>query len=129
MRERERGRPRVFFFFLNLSHFSFSLSRQGSREGGEKRKVASRVYQLAAFNPSLVAPRRSNNNNEAEARETEQQQQPPRPSLSFLFSFFRLGRRKMSTNRTAADQLAALQQRMARREAQRDEKREARMVR
>ena len=34
----------------------------------------------------------------------------------------------MSTNRTAADQLAALQQRMARREAQRDEKREARMV-
>ena len=35
----------------------------------------------------------------------------------------------MSTNRPAADQLAALQQRMARREAQRGEKRDARMVR
>jgi len=44
-------------------------------------------------------------------------------------SFNRDRKQKMSTNRPAADQLAALQQRMARREAQRGEKREARMVR
>ena len=53
-----------------------------------------------------------------------------RPSFSFplFLSHFSSYRKKMSTNRPAADQLAALQQRMARREAQRGEKREARMV-
>lgn len=49
--EREGDQEKFFFslFFVNLSHFSFSLSRQGSREGGGKRKVARRLHQLVAF--------------------------------------------------------------------------------